>query len=311
MKPARALFACLAATAVIGSSAAEANDSASPFLQLQWEAPGVCPAAAQVLAEIQAMIGDRDVQRGRRARVVLAEDGTAGWHAVVELPADPGHPVRTLRGETCRAVADATVVVLAVALGGERAPPKPAPAPKPRLEPAPADLPRGAWGAGLAGVVESGTLPKTALGLAALGVWNVAPSLRLEAELSALAPRSTVMPDRPWEGAEFWAARVGLRACGAIEFGVLAGGPCAGVGLDRIAGNGFGAQIPMDATANRFVFQAGGVGLLTLGSRWRLRLGLSFVIPARRQPFVIEGAGTVHRPSAVSVQIGVGPEVRF
>ena len=79
-------------------------------VELEWDAEGACPSREQVLAELAALV-TRQPAHDVRARVQLRP--VSGGY-VGELNVGSGQ--RTLTGRTCREVADAAVVIVALAI---------------------------------------------------------------------------------------------------------------------------------------------------------------------------------------------------
>ncbi|WP_438025566.1 hypothetical protein [Sorangium sp. So ce233] len=99
------------------SSAARAEDL--PF-DLRWTAPADCPAGAAVEAEITRLLGDQSpASNGTlRAAGTIAPAGS-GFALYIELSRDGWKSARTVRGATCRALADAGALIVAMAIDPE------------------------------------------------------------------------------------------------------------------------------------------------------------------------------------------------
>jgi hypothetical protein len=92
--------------------------SAGDFLDLEWIAPAECPGRGEVLADLERVVGELSSEptRGRvRARIVLWRGAGADgpWRGVVTTFGD-GAGERSLRAPSCRALADATELILAL-----------------------------------------------------------------------------------------------------------------------------------------------------------------------------------------------------
>ena len=91
--------------------------SAPAGLELHWEAPPECPDRAQLLAAIDATLGEVTEGEGSALRVrgnVRAEP-TTGF--VLRLELDDGHAgTRELRGTSCKELTDAAALVIAMTI---------------------------------------------------------------------------------------------------------------------------------------------------------------------------------------------------
>jgi hypothetical protein len=276
-----------------------------PAFELRWEALAGCPDRAYVLGQIAAIAGPFNERARRSAHVVISRLHDGSWHAHVDLSDREGTATRELRGETCEALAEATAVVLALTMT-RQAQAKPA-----HVPPAAAPVPAQTSGVSLAGLVDTGTLPLPAVGLALTGAVSIGP-FRVEPELVGLFPRSGVVDSRPWEGAKFWLVRLGARACPMFEpHQAVRIGPCLGAGLEWLTASGFGSLTTRETTARTVTIEGGLVALVHVVRPLWIRAGMAGAVPVRRPEFAIEGAGTVHRAAALAFRIEIGPELRF
>jgi hypothetical protein len=102
---------------VLGLRAAAPSEAPAPGLELHWDAPSECPDRAQLLAAIDATLGEVDAGERRSLRVhgrVRAEP-SAGF--VVRLELDDGRAsTRELRGSSCRELTEAAALVIAMTI---------------------------------------------------------------------------------------------------------------------------------------------------------------------------------------------------
>jgi hypothetical protein len=92
--------------------------SAGDFLDLEWVAPAECPGRGEVLVELERLVGVLPAapsHGGVRARVVLSRgaDANSPWRGVVTTFGE-GAGERSLRAPSCRALVDATALILAL-----------------------------------------------------------------------------------------------------------------------------------------------------------------------------------------------------
>jgi hypothetical protein len=92
-----------------------AQPSAPPSLALTWSAPADCPSRAYVLDETQRLLGGPATPHGVESvtvRAVVKHDG--GWSVSIETRSGLTARRRTLRAKTCRGLADATGLIVAL-----------------------------------------------------------------------------------------------------------------------------------------------------------------------------------------------------
>jgi hypothetical protein len=94
--------------------------AAGDALDLEWIAPAECPSRSEVLAELEQLVRGalpETTAKAIRVRVVLSHGGDADgpWRGVVTTFGD-GAGERTLHAPSCRALADATALILALRL---------------------------------------------------------------------------------------------------------------------------------------------------------------------------------------------------
>lgn len=133
------LFAAIPAHRAAAECPADASCAATG-LDLVWTAPPGCPDADRVFADVERLSG-RTIDKGGRPALGVAaivEEHEGAWSVVLEVREDGGVPrSRRVEGSSCREVADAAAVIVALALD---APPEETPAPPP-TPPTPAPIP--------------------------------------------------------------------------------------------------------------------------------------------------------------------------
>ncbi len=303
-------------------------------LRLQWRVPvgAECPTSAQVAAQVDGLLGTADAsgrRPGLRAVATVSAKGS-GFTVRIQTEVQGSVGERVLAGDSCSEVASATALILAMALdpdavrGAPPGPPPPAPPPpespvpsrpqqqQTRIEPA-------ASGARVALVPvvlgTAGVLPGTAFGvgvtafLRPVRAWALAVSAH---DLPAVSGRSLA---RPETGGNFSLAGGAAQLCRVSGNGTDVGGIgtlmrfCGGLNLDRLTATGFGVTDPGRASTWLVAAQT------TVGMEWMLtaRLGFSLslgaTMPISRPLFVLDGVGTVWRPSAVGARLGMGVAV--
>jgi hypothetical protein len=309
-------------------------------VELAWTAPPGCPMRQSVLTDIAREVGPSGGRvRGVTAAAVVTSDDRGRWRTnlVVEIGTARGQ--RLLEAQTCEGLAAAAALIVAIAIEtgappAAASPPAPiapsAPAPPPPTAPdrtspmpppAPAtDRPRrdSKLLIGVAGVVDSGTLPAIAPGLEASAGWSYGTSVwrgRLLASGEYFASETGGAAGRPTEGGRFTLLTVAGRVCGSRTFWRFEVGPCIGGELDAMSGQGVNSALPGSGDGQ----WAALIG--SLFTTWRIvgplgvSLRLDAVAPLVRPTFVLTEPGntvtTVHQAAAVSPRASLGVELRF
>ena len=226
-------------------------------------------------------------------------------------------------GASCAPLAEAVTVVLAVLFDltpretNTANPPQPlataAVAPPPPLPPLPPSERRGTHGS--IGVALSGGGAYGLLGPAFVGTLSGAVRPRLghfELALGGLwAPNRTV---EHAPGRVFMSLAAGrLAGCAWLQTDVAQPdlGLCVGflAGALRAEGDGYAENYPpRDAW---FALEAGTQGRWPFTRNLAINMGISLLIPTRRQSFTVANAGVAFETSPVAAWLEVGPELRF
>ena len=114
------------------------------------------------------------------------------------------------------------------------------------------------------------------------------------------------MSGHPNEGATIGLVRVDARACVDAVASALSVGPCVLGGVAWIHADGFGADVPGNATAGITLGGAGVAAAWRLSSQWSAVADGFAVAPFTRPSFVTDPAGSVHQPSAVGLDFAMG-----
>jgi len=324
----RATFASLlVGVSVFGAGVARADDE----LQLSWVAPAACPKGADVRAA--ALRGAAGGQREAgaleaEARVEKVEDR---WRVTLRTRrAGVSSPERKLEAASCDALAEATGVILAMALlpPGASPPGESETAPEgPKAAPPPASptSPRDAREAGGQPAREEAYLHRVAIGASAVGDGVALPSLavgggvslaatfdrlRLEGGAAYFSGQSRTTGTSA-AGASFDAASASGRACWAILRGAAELSPCAGADVTFSSGTGFGAAENYTPSATWVSVAGGGLLRVPLTSFLALRAELAALVPLTRPRFVVDGDGTVYGPPAMGARGTIGAEILF
>jgi hypothetical protein len=319
------LVVALAAALTFVARSARAQDA--DLVAISWNAPPECPSDEAVLREIAR---SKRVTPAAAHTLVLARarvfrDDGGRWHAELEITAGGVHGARALEAETCAAIADATALIVGLALERKTSSeprivaspiPPPAPGPPP---PAPPRLgTRWQIVVGAATALDVGTMPAPAPGVeatAGMAMTNGRARLRLLLG-GTLLPAQTY-----WTGAANGSAggRFDLlgawgRVCGALLSGRFDFGPCIGAELDRMSGVAVGAATPVTAARDWGTALASALVSWTITSSFAAYVHVDAVIPFARPTFFLQGMGVeddVERPASIAARGALGFEVHF
>ncbi len=319
------------------ASTARADDP----LRLTWSAPGECPTAASVRAA--ALRGaPPGASAPIEAEAVVAR--SSRWSVTLRTRRGDVRGERTIEADTCAALADATAVILALALVPpfEDAPPPTSSAPPPasatttdppeasapappaeappslpvvaeerstpepprRRAPSAPALAIGAWGA-----ADPTTLPSPALGGGGSVAWTPG-ALRIEAGAAAWTAQSRTVPGST-AGARFSMTSLGAGACHAIVRRSVDLAPCLGASLHLVSASGFGATDNYDASARWVSADGGALARMPVGAWLALRVRADALVPLSRPTFAVENEGIVHRAPPIGLRASVGAELTF
>jgi hypothetical protein len=315
------ITAMIVGLAIHGDSTSLAQVATHESVLLSWVTPenSGCPDAAYVLAEVRRFVGAGAARH--RAPIsatatIRAVDG-GGFQLILETTDGESSGERTFRDESCRALADAAVVILAwmvapeaVAPGSVPAPLSDAPSP-PRVPSKPA--PRSPFNPsgpmpylGLGAASDAGTLPAPALG----GEVRLGLSfqrLRLEVRAAYWPTRRKLLaalPSGDVPGATFTLGNVGVQAClealpeaSRSRWGLAF---CLGPEIDVLNGAGFGVTAPSKGSKTWFSFSCGIEVRAAMTSRLNLFLSVAGVLPTAREHFALTGVGEIYRPGPVA-----------
>ncbi|MBA3548492.1 MAG: hypothetical protein H0T76_18575 [Nannocystis sp.] len=344
-------FAALALALLGAPTAAMAGPAPAPAVEFRWDAPPGCPSEAEVVAQLERLLGGPLAER-RGARLtaiarVRQEPGGA-WDLRLWTVSEQGTLQRSLVHERCDMLASAGVFIAAMAidpLAGERmvdgaevaavvaeAQPVPDPEPPPQVEPEPEpppELPRIEptptppmiepprqsalrGGLRLSAGVAYGDLPGVGPTLR-LTPSLVWPRLRIELEGAYMPLRKTREASDSSRGVDLQLAAGALRACPVFHFfkKILEFPICGGVEFGAMYGRGVGYPIEKDARQLWAALHLMPMLLLQVHRRVVLFAGVEGFVALARPRFEVEGAGALYRAPAGGVRGHLGVEVRF
>lgn len=322
----------LAAFGIVLASLVASRADAADLLRLSWDAPSGCPSGETVRSAA--------VRNAPASAIPLEADAVVShhdrWTVTLKTRRPDASGERTLEAASCTALADATALILALALvpPGEEAvvgSPDPPPPPtatatasaaatpaspsedRPRSSP-PTSSPKTndgppALAIGGFAATDAATLPGAALGGGALLAWTPG-ALRIEALASAFAGQSRTV-DQSTAGARFSMSSIAAGACYTVMKTAIELAPCAGGSMHWVSAKGFGATANYDASARWTAIDAGLLARAPLTSWLALRGRVDGLVPLSRPTFEVENEGVVHKPPPFGIRAALGVELNF
>ena len=308
-------------------------------LTLEWRAPAECPAGKTVEREVSRLLGGAPAALPLTAVAEVTHDD-ARWRVQLRTRSAENTGDRAIESDSCGELADATALVLAMAIDPARvaatraapvasapdagidpltsvkvtppstpatAPPTPAATEPPSAPPRPPP-PRKTFAIGPYLLGDVGTLPNPGVGPALAFAWTPG-ALRIQLKALFFPANTARLPFS--RGGTFELFGADASGCYEVLLGVFELGPCLGVELGALKGTGFGVNKQTPALAFWAAPSVGGAFAWRIGSSFALRLELAALFPLQRPEFVLDGVGVVHRPAAVLGRGGLGAEIRF
>jgi len=293
-----------------------------------------CPSAPEVTREVDELVASSPAVAAAplMANASVASD-QGGFVLNLALTDGDGTHFRRIDAPTCDELAHATALVVALAIdpallsthadpGGAvaRAPAQPENVPGPAAGtsqapqafalPAPAwnqppsfsnEPPQLLWRLGLVESVAFGTLPGVNLGTGLFGALQT-KSFRFELAASSLSGTAT-LSGLPRASADFRLYRAEPKVCWLIANASYAFGPCSGLELGWLSGNGHGVDAPQQKRPAWVGSNHGALAELRLTSSSVLGTTVEAEIPWVRDRFIL--AQRILFQPAVSLRIGV------
>jgi hypothetical protein len=322
-----ALCSAAIATTAIAQSGAER-------VALDWRAPAECPDGAWMREEIARLAGD-EAAEGRsnvlqapsiiaRGEVESPGQARGPWRVVLRTTQADAQGERALEASSCRELAHAVAVVLALTLHAPQAPGDAdanadtnggrdvaeagdaSTIDDARTDTAPEAPTRVLVGGSIAG--DLGTFPSPALGVSlTLGV--AYRRFRFSA-IGSYWPRSRGTVDAA-AGGTLSLLTAGARGCYALVATRLVLAPCVGGEAGVIRASGFGVDRPRDESSAWIALFGGGMAAWHVADTWALRLELGAAFPLIRDRFVLSGVGPVNRPASAALRTEIGIDLFF
>ncbi len=350
MRPAgRPALLALAVLAAPARSAAAPVEQ-PPAVEFRWDAPEGCPAEAEVVAQLEVLLGGPlGERRGERLTAIarVRQEPGGAWDLRLWTVGSQGTLQRSLRHDRCDMLARAGVLIAAMAidpLASERmadgeavaavaaeARPvtdeTPAPVPAPPVAP-PVEPSRPAVEASapvvvspprrrvvrgalrLSGGLAFGDLPGVGATLRLTPVL-IWPRVRLEVEAAYGPPRHARFDDRPDAGADLQLAALAVRACPIFRRARLELAVCGGLEVGAMYGRGVGFALSSDGRLLWSALHLMPALFVTLHPRVALFFAVEGQVALVRPRFVVEGFGEVYRALPGGFRGLLGVEARF
>lgn len=342
-----------AATCVPATAAAQPQAVEDP-IELRWSAPAACPDGARVRGEIDRLLGGKaSASSGKRLRataeVFASEAG--GWRLKLATESAGAAGERSLRDDSCEALANTAALILAMAFDpqavaeAERAraaaaggPPAPAtgsapasvvPPGTPAAPPtatttrttagpdegaSPEDAAAPSSSDAFAGVRlagDTGTMLAPTLGVEVAAGYRW-ERLRLEADATFWFDRGVDLAGNASKGGEFSFVSGALGACGLLLRGAVEVGACGALELGRVHAEGRGTVTESEATVLWVAGRATANAAISFTEAAWLRADAGVAVPAGdRTRWDLTNAGSVGTSPVAVARFAVGPEVRF
>jgi len=305
-KPLLSAFVAVALLAVTERGFAE--NEASP-LDLAWQSPPECPTGTEITEDALrlASADGRPLPRVQ-AKVTIERAGDSEYLLSLTTPSAASGSTQRFRAGTCRAVAQAAAITLALLLNpaGTLHSSEPAePAPHlPTAPPPTRSLRLRAAVAGLVGV-QFGMLPQIGPTLGAeLGLLYGRASGWLG---GAYGPQQQASVDgHPGVGGELSLARALFFGCWSIAARNPQLDLCTGLDLSRVSGHGMGVADERVGSIHWFSGLGGVLAQVAVHKNIALRFRAFAAVPLSHPSAFVEGAGTVYQPGPVAADLNAG-----
>jgi hypothetical protein len=314
----RSVFALLGAAVLIAMHVRAEGDP----LELEWNAPKGCPTHDDVIGEVRRIVGTGEVRRRVRAIANVSNIASSGgerWSLQLKTEEGGSGGERTLDGHSCKAVASAAALVLALTLQTDPAPPPSVtsasappsasvpppptsapvpPPPSPKLRVAP--LLRAGGGIALSGLPSAAGVAAAELG-ARYGRFEADITFAYLSETSQTDPADK----EGLSGGQFAQVALGAIGCVAPVVGPEKPGievwGCAGAEVEWMLARRYGPISPMTSGIPTEATNAYFAPVISPRLTWA---------PFRRVAFVLESTFSfpLERPRFVLCQLPIGPD---
>jgi hypothetical protein len=163
----------------------------------------------------------------------------------------------------------------------------------------------------VAAVGDVGTLPAPAPGVGASGGLR-AGAYRFTSDIGYFPAQTGHLATRPTAGGDFTLITGALVACRSmLHVSRVSASLCLGGELDAVLAKGFGVSQPESGSARWGALLGGGLVEASLAGPVSAELRVAGVVPFARPPFYFDDLGTLYRPTAVGLRLGLGTTAHF
>ncbi len=322
-------------------------------LDLEWTAPAACPGKARVVDAIERLLGrslEGDASDPVRARAEIMRDGER-WLLRLSTDRESAAGPRELSGDTCEELADATALIIAIAIdptAATRAPGRtsaaslpdatdpvvepaaPQEPPSKRHAHAPAhDDPAVTREPDRAGAEDPPQPAAAVHGLvepyfvsdfgslpsvspgAGLAAGIAIGETRIEAFGHFLAAQRATLPQGN-AGGDLGLLAAGAMVCHSPLVRAPASfGACLGIEAGVLSGEGVGVTDPASGSAAWLAPEAAITARYAIGAWLRIGLVAAAVVPVLRERFILTDIGEIYRPPPLAARASLGLEASF
>ncbi|WP_170135310.1 hypothetical protein [Nannocystis exedens] len=342
----------LAAALLAGSTGPNSAPPASPrpVVEFRWDAPASCPAEAEVIAELERLLGGPLAERkGSRLTAIarVRQEPGGGFDLRLWTVSDEGTLQRSLTHAQCDALARAGALIAAMAIDPSvlgrmseetdaaevaaeaktvedpEPPPEPEPTPpEPQVEPPKPEPPqppkpekvkkgrRVRGGVRLGAGLSFGDLPGVGA-LIRLTPALIWPRARLEFEVGYGPLRRARFDDQPDRGADLQLAVGAVRGCPLLRARKFEFPLCAGLELGAIYGRGVGYAITSEGRQLFVALHLAPGVFYALHPRVAVGAIVEGAIHLVRPRFTVANLGMIYHSALASVRALLAVEVRF
>jgi hypothetical protein len=303
-----------------------------------WEAPPECPQREQVLARVAELLADEPASPLAIRANVSVEAGGAYRAEIVTREPEGAARTRVLSAPSCGELAEASAVVIALAIapGAALAPPaddaQPAPAPAPPARPEPPAVPelgnegsteaaprapaarrplslRFAARAGALG--DFGSTSGAGLGVSAGGTLRLGRYLQVALRANYLPSRQHTVPGVNGKGVALSLASGAAFACLVPLAAPVELGLCGEMEVGALFARGFGTAQQGHPTVAWTAPGAGATASFPARSGLRAGLAVDVLFPLQRTSFIVTNVGQAYHLRPAAERVGIFAEYAF
>jgi hypothetical protein len=310
---------------------------------LTWTAPDGCPSQDEVEQEALRLVGAGRQLAPMRIFADVAHIDAQHWKVEIRIATAEGSATRTMVGDSCVSLADATALFLALSLDAGRDPasaestPQAVPRPissaaaaskaseapptllavdraslsQPVREDAAPRKRKNLWSSfslGASASAEGDVLPSLAVGGEISFAWRPRP-VRVEVAVADWGEQSISFTEVPSMGGTFRLVSGAVRGCYERPIGAFTIAPCAIAEIDHVQGFGYGDLTPKRGAADWIRAGMGALGIWR-AARWvAVRALIGSTAALARPTFVIENVPIGYRPGVISGRASMGFEL--